>query len=439
MVRSLVNLVRRRPGTTILIVVLALVGTCAGLYGWALWQWRQARRDLQARRVEDAQRRLSYCLLVWPRSVPVHILAARAARSRGDFETAEAHLNHCLKLQKDANDDVQLEFLLMRVQRGEVDEVAPLLLLAVERGHPQSTLILETLARAYMHTLRYGPAAGCLARWIELDPDNAEPHHWRGWVRQRVNHYSGAVADYERALELDPDLVEVRLRLAEMFLLRANVPQALPHLERLHRQYPDRADVMARLGECRYHQGEKAEARQLLVAARQELPNDSLLLICLAKMDLDENRPERAEQLLRRVLKEDPTDTEARFSLIKALRLQGRKKEADDAQAHYDRDVVMLRRANKLLQAEADRPSNDPNALYGIGVAFLASSQERLGLYWLDQALQLDPRHEPTRRALVEHFEKKGDHKAAAEHRRWLPAGRATGATPGIPGPPAGR
>jgi Tfp pilus assembly protein PilF len=46
--------------------------------------------------------------------------------------------------------------------------------------------------------------------------------------------------------------------------------------------------------------------------------------------------------------------------------------------------------------------------------------QERQALHWLNQALQLDPDHQPTHRALAEYFEKAGDAEEAAAHRRRL-------------------
>src|SRR5207248_6012552 len=111
-----------------------------------------------------------------------------------------------------ASDDVKLEFLLMRVQGGEVDEVAPQLRECVDHGHPEAPLILETLSRAYMHNLRYGDALGALNRWVKEAPESAEPLHWRGWVKERVNDSKGAMRDYQEALECDPALVPVRLR-----------------------------------------------------------------------------------------------------------------------------------------------------------------------------------------------------------------------------------
>src|SRR5205085_4929 len=132
-------------------------------------------------------------------------------------------------------------------------------------------------------------------RWIQEDPDAAEPLHWRGWVLERVNDSKSALKDYLRALELDPDLASVRLRVAEMYLEDNNPVEALPHLERLRREAPDRADVLARLGQCRFLQGDLAAARRLLEAAREKLPDDAPLLIHLAKLDLEEDRPARAE------------------------------------------------------------------------------------------------------------------------------------------------
>jgi hypothetical protein len=57
-----------------------------------------------------------------------------------------------------ATEAVQFEFLLLRVQTGEVDEVAPTLIDSVEKGHAESPLILETLSRAYILRLRYKAA-----------------------------------------------------------------------------------------------------------------------------------------------------------------------------------------------------------------------------------------------------------------------------------------
>src|SRR5579875_1188325 len=129
---KLCKMVRRRLWRTAGLLLLLLLGTAAGGYGYALRQWQAAQIALEEGHLPEASSHLQFCLLVWPRSVAVHLLAARVARMRGEFAQAEAHLHRCLKLSTQGTANIELEFLLLRVQGGEVDEVAPLLWQCVE-------------------------------------------------------------------------------------------------------------------------------------------------------------------------------------------------------------------------------------------------------------------------------------------------------------------
>jgi tetratricopeptide (TPR) repeat protein len=313
-----------------------------------------------------------------------------------------------------------LEFLLLRVRRGEVDEVAPTLQKCVENQHPETPLILETLAAAYMHDHRYGPAYATLSRWIQETPDAPLPYYWRGWVEERLNNYDGAMKEYQQALALAPDAAVYRLKVAEMLLEKNNPPEALPHLEQLNRQFPDRADVMARLGQCRFMQGQLEEARPLLEAAVEKLPNDPALLTALAKLKLQENQPVEAERWARRLLTFDPSDHEALFTLHSCLQQQGRKEEADVVLAQYEKVKALLVQANRLLRDEATHSTREARTASEAGAIFLRLGQDRLGLYWLHQALERDPGHLPTHKLLAEYYESKGDREKAAVHRRRL-------------------
>src|SRR5262249_51682792 len=187
----------------------------AGLW-FVRHQWEEAQTALAQGRPGEARSRLAVCLFVWPGDLEVHRLAARAARLSGDVQSAEAHLKKCLKLHGGATQAVQLEFLLLRVQTGEADEVAPILVDSVEKGHPDSPIILETLAGAYIHRLRYNSAYAFLSRWIELQPDAAKPYQWRGWVLERLNQTQAARPHYRPAPRPDPRVIPGRLRLPAM-------------------------------------------------------------------------------------------------------------------------------------------------------------------------------------------------------------------------------
>jgi predicted Zn-dependent protease len=415
------RVIRRRPWTTCLVLTfLLLAGTAAGLYGYALHEWHAARRALAEDRTRDARASLDFCLRVWPRSPEVLVLAARAARLDGDFEGADAHLRQCMRLESGATEATQLEYLLMRAQTGDEEAVEPTLRGLADNHHPETALIAETLAAAYMHHLRYGPAYTWLTRWVKAAPQSAKPLHLRGWVLERLNNVPEAMEDYRRAVELEPDHLPARLRLAELYLETNHPLEALPHLEILRKEMPGRSDVVARLGHCRLLRGEVKEARRLMEAAVKELPDDPPLLFHLGQLELQEGQAVLAEAWLRRALKADPANPIAQHSLASALRLQGRPQEAADLEAEHARFQEILARADKLLGIEAMQPSRDPATPSEVGALLLSIGQDKQGLHWLNQALQRDPAHEPTHRVLADYYERRGEREKAAAHRRWL-------------------
>jgi tetratricopeptide (TPR) repeat protein len=416
---------RRRPWiAAAVLVLLALFGTAAGVQLYALHLRSAARTALKEGRPAEAGQNLAFCLKVWPSSVPTRLLAARADRLSGDLPAAEAQLNQCLKLAKGANEDIQLEFLLMRVQTGYVDEVAEELNLYVDNKHPDTPVILETLTQAYMRNLRLREALATLNRWIDVDPGSAKAYFYRGWVVENLNHHQDAMNDYLHAVELAPDNVDVRLRVAEKYLDQTRPDDAAPHLEVLKRLAPNRPEVLSALGRWKFVQGNLDEARPLLEAAVVKLPRDTTLLINLARLEMQENppRPEEAERWLRRLLEVDPSDLEGQTVLVESLRVQGRTGEAADLQRRLDDTRNTLKRANELLNGEVAHPSAGPQVPYEIGSLFLRIGQDRVGLEWLFRALERDPGHRPSHQVLADYYDKKGDREKAAYHRSRLGA-----------------
>lgn len=416
---------QRHPRRTVAAFLLVVTAAATAGWGYARYQWRAAQAALAGDRPHEATARLAVPLAVWWWDPDVRLLAARASRVGGDLPAAEAHLNRGLKLAGGATERLQLEFLLLRIQTGELDQVAPPLIDAVEKGHPESALIMNTLAVAYVQSLRYKPAFACLSRWIELQPDSAKAYHLRGWVLERLNKHKEASADYHKALELAPESVPIRLRVAEMLLEDHQAPEAVPHLEELYRRAPDDPKVQARLGMCRFLQGRTDEARQLMEAAVPRLPHDPTLLIHLARLDLQDGRPADAERRLRIVIDTDPTDTEAWYTLITAVQAQGRAGDADMVLRGYERAKTALDRTNKLLQEVADSPTAGAADYAELGDLLLQAKQEQRGLYWLYEALDRDPENQRAHRALATHFERTGNADKAAAHRRQIPAANA--------------
>ena len=391
----------------------------SALWGTGFWTASAiGMSSLEKGSPQDARKALAWANFFWPWSPSTELAQAKACRLTRDYGEAETHLNRCLKLWNGANEDVQIEFLLIRTATGEVDESSWHLMSYVDQNHPRSYEIMESITAAYLQRLKYGPAYAMLNRMVLLAPEKALPYYWRGWVLERMDNPAEAKVNYLKALEIDPSLVQVRLRVGEILLEDNRPDESIPYLEGLYAEYPSRPDIQARLGQLRFLQGRWTEARQLLESALPQMENDSPLLLHIARLDLQEDRPAEAEGFLRRILKNDPTDTEAQFSLASALQNQGRLDEAKVALEEYKRKKQTLQLANDMLKDEAQHPSRKPQTAYEIGKVLIEIGRTQLGMYWLEQAIDRDPNHAPTHALLAEQYALKGDQARAEIHKK---------------------
>jgi Flp pilus assembly protein TadD len=137
-------------------------------------------------------------------------------------------------------------------------------------------------------------------------------------------------------------------------------------------------------------------------------------------LDIHEGRGVEAEQWLRKVLRADPADTEALFNLAAALRLQGRSDEEAAVLREHERYKELVDRANDLIQNKVDKAGAGPDTASEIGNLMLQMGRDKVGLYWMDQALLKDPGHQPTHEILAKYYERRGDTDQAAAHRRQI-------------------
>lgn len=414
---------RRRRWFRLLIAAagLVLVGFL-GREGWAYWQERSARRELSEEHLDLAQQHIDHALRVRGAWKSTHLLAARIARLRGAFAEAEYHLGQCGEVDALA-EDVQLEWLLLRCQRNDVDELAPALLASVERHHPESAAILEALATVYMRQTRYREALRVLNRWGELEPNRPRPLDWRGWVCNQLDQRAQAVSDYERALELQPDRSAVRLRLAEIMVSSSRHAEATPHLERLQRELADNPDVLTALAGCRVIQGKLDDARTLLDGVLARHPDHADALAQRGKVEMDAGNFAEAERWLRQALARAPQDADARYSLYLSLQAQAnREDDAKNELARWQQDNKVRDRLIRLLRVDLDQKPKDADLAEEAGELFLQQGEDEKGLFWLHRALALNPRHVAGLKALSSYYERTHAPEKAAEYRRRLNA-----------------
>jgi tetratricopeptide (TPR) repeat protein len=415
---------RRYLQLTILVLVVGGVGAWFG--GRELWadaQERAAQRALNGEDYDGARQHIERALQVHPDRFSTNLLASRIERYRRDYPEAERRLVHC----KDANgmsQPLQLEFLLLRCEKGEVDQVAPELLGLVKENHAEAPAILEAMALVYMRQTRYPDALAMLDQWIERAPNCIRAYEWRGWVCNQLDRRGQAIDDYTRALELQPGRSIVRLRFAQMLIESSRHAEAIPHLEVLLQSQPDDPDVLVGLAACRIVQLRVDEARKLLEQVLAAHPDFYPAILLRGNLERGEGRYDEAEVWLRKALQLKPQDSTARYTLHLALLAQpNRQQDAEAERVRWETDLKLSTRLSHLLRAElADRPL-DADLAAEAGELLMRQGEDQRALFWFHRSLQLNPHNVRAHQALAQYYSRTGDAAKAEEHRRQLGKG----------------
>jgi tetratricopeptide (TPR) repeat protein len=402
---------------------LLLLLIAGGVFYLLVRQWearkeyRAAQAAVQQYALEEALAHLERCLAIWRQDAAVHLLAAQTARRAGRLEAAREYLAACQRLAP-TRPEVPLEAQLLSCQQGELGPLEEAQLqAAVAQEHPHADLILEALALGSLANYRLPAAQNYLEQLLQRQPHHPLAYLWRGCAWLGLQQYETAIADFQHALQLYPQLPEAHLRLAETLLLRNRPQEALPHFRYLHDIHFSPQITLLGLARCWRRLGEEEQARQLLEEATRRFPDNAALWREWGELELQAGRPAAAARWLRRSYECNPHDFLTCHSLAQALRQLGQKEEADRFQANSERLEAAVARLQEIARLLRRRP--DEAALYReAGQLCLQYGQEAEGLRWLRGALQLAPQDAATHRLLADYFAHKGQQEEAERHRQ---------------------
>jgi tetratricopeptide (TPR) repeat protein len=369
-----------------------------------------AQRDFEA-----ALEHLRAYLELRPRDSSAHLLAARAARSAGLFGEAKKHLEECQRVGG-VTEALELEWLLLRVQQGDLEETEGILKRSITPDHPDALAVLEALTAGYLKRGRLLDALEALGLWLGKEPESVPALSLRGWVWQRLGRTSQALTDYRRAVELAPDDLGTRLALAQL-LTPLKPTEAADHFEAARRRRPEDPVVLVGLARCRVELGRPEEARQLLDQALARDTRHPAALAERGRVALILARVAEAERWLRQAVERAPDDREALYELLRSVQLQHKTTEAEHLGRQLTRLTADLKRIDELIGMIARSP-HDPDLRREAGAIALRCGREKEGLKWLDSALRENPGHAPTHRILAELYASKGNLAQAERHRR---------------------
>jgi len=73
---------------------------------------------------------------------------------------------------------------------------------------PRHEAALRGLANSYVQLKRYDDGLSAIERAVQLEPGNGGNYAIRGIIHDRAGQHEVAIADYQKSLELDPDVAQ---------------------------------------------------------------------------------------------------------------------------------------------------------------------------------------------------------------------------------------
>jgi tetratricopeptide (TPR) repeat protein len=161
-------------------------------------------------------------------------------------------------------------------------------------------------------------------------PSSYRVHELSAEIFEVENRYSDAVAEYRRAIEINPNAADLHFRLGRAILLGSHDPKALDEAAAEFREElkisPEDSACEFQLGQIALSKSDPAEAKPHFERAISLSPDFVQALIALAKLSTHE----KAIELLTRAIKLQPANESARYALLTTYRNAG---EMDKAKA----------------------------------------------------------------------------------------------------------
>jgi Tfp pilus assembly protein PilF len=226
--------------------------------------------------------------------------------------------------------DVGLELVGLYTQEGDLTAASEIIA-QLRRAAPDNAEVLYAAYRTYADLSSESMMALALS-----SPDSAQMHQVLAHEEIKEGNSNGAIAQFRRAIEIDPRLPGIHFELAELL----NTSQD-PNVKKLAEQEYHAALVSnsldekaeSRLAEIDAGKGNTQQAFAEYSKAVEIQPGDADAKIGLAKTLIVMDQLDKALHVLEQALQQDPTNPAAHYRLSTLYKKQGRM---DDAKHEVD-------------------------------------------------------------------------------------------------------
>lgn len=362
---------------------------------------------------------LEYPTLVDPHRGDLQYLLACAYRRQGKLDRVAEHLDQARRYDW-SREEIERQRLLTRVQAGDAKLASKFLADLNRNDVPDDVAeeVFEALAKCYLIEYRIADALVCLAHWSEWRPEALQPRLWRSQILERDNHWDLAADEYNAILKLQPDNVVIRIKLADSLMYRNQVNDALEVYQECLAESPKEPMALLGYAQCLRRMGNLEDARRALdQLADLDLEDDvrGHVTAETAQFSLEQRDYKQALKLFEEAVELAPDDSAAHYGLGMALSRLGK---TERAQREFDltkRIKAKNERISDIAQALLATPNN-ADLRYEAGKALVEEGFKQEGLRWWMQALDIDPRHRDTHRALAQFYKDEGNMAAYQQH-----------------------
>jgi predicted Zn-dependent protease len=304
------------------------------------------------------------------------------------------------------------ETALRLAEVGKFAAAEPLLRRAWDH-YPRDWQVAKALALGYLEKDEPTAAAPCLTRWCDLQPGETAPFRLRFEIRLHLQQRDGALEDGLRVLEREPENVPICRRVIQFLARSDRFAEVDAVYQRCLRENPEHPDLMYLQVEIHQVRGEDDKAREAVEALLRRHPGHPHGTVLKAALCSDAGKSDEAIALLRPLVARHPKLQSARYHLALALMRVGK---ADDAGREMD-ELRRHRDAELLANDSMGQPYNRELRLRA-AQALLDVGQDEQALELLQAALADAPDLAPAHRLLADYYDRRGQPRVAAGHRR---------------------
>ncbi|HTW44457.1 MAG TPA: tetratricopeptide repeat protein [Acidobacteriaceae bacterium] len=247
---------------------------------------------------------------------------------------------------------VGLELVSLYTSGNDLNHAAAVLT-QLQKTEPANPEVLYAAYRTYSELMAQSMLSLAL-----VAPNSAQMHQMLAHEEIKRGDTNAAIAEFRKAIAINPDLPGVHFDLAELLKTSQN-PKVKAEAEQEYRadlaQNPNDGRAERRLGEIDAEYGRAQQAYNEFSRAVQMQPNDADAKLDLAKILIQMGHDDKAMPLLEQAVQLDPTNPVAHLRLAQLYQRKGRQADAQhqvDLYKKYTQIKTKLEASYKELRVQ---------------------------------------------------------------------------------------